>query len=98
MFRRKPKPTYQEYSNQQYSELSTVESMRNEILPEEFPDGPYGAATHEVKLGKATGWEDQQHRVSNLAYEYRNFHQNLPRHEPASHPVHDDPTLNEEPR
>lgn len=49
----KPKPTYKEYDNKPYSELSTVESQRNEILQEEFPEGPYGAATNEARLGKA---------------------------------------------
>ncbi|GAA4717524.1 hypothetical protein [Brevibacillus fulvus] len=94
---KKAKPTYQEYDNTQYSELSTVESQRNEILQEEFPEGPYGAATNEVKLGKATGWEPQQHSTSpRFTYETRKMHQDLSRHEPASHPPHSDPTQEEE--
>ncbi|WP_134686984.1 hypothetical protein [Brevibacillus migulae] len=95
--KKKPKPTYQEYKNEYSSELSTVESQRNEIIPEEFPEGPYGAPTNEARLGKATGWEEGQHVISNMAYENRNFHQDLSRQEPASHPTHDDPNLNEEP-
>ncbi len=95
--KRKPKPTYHEYKNTQYSELSTVESQRNEIIPEEFPDGPYGAATHEIKLGKATGWEKDQHVISNFSYEYRNFHQGLERKDPSAHPTHDSPSMEEEP-
>jgi hypothetical protein len=95
--KRKPKPTYEEYKHENSSELSTVESQRNEIIPEEFPEGPYGAATNEELLGKATGWESDQHVISNFAYEYRNFHQDLPRQEPAAHQTHDDPDLNEEP-
>ncbi|CAJ1001762.1 MULTISPECIES: hypothetical protein [Bacillales] len=91
-----PKPTYEEYDNQRYSELSVVESQRNEIIPEEFPEGPYGAATND-KLGKATGWEPGQHAISNFTYEYRNFHQNLPRQDESAHPVHDEPGMNEEP-
>ncbi len=92
-----PKPTYQEYKNEPYSELSTVESQRNEIIPEEFPEGPYGAPTNEERLGKATGWEKDQHVISNFTYENRNFHQDLPREYPGSHPTHDDPNLSEEP-
>lgn len=90
------KPTYQEYDNTPYSELSTVESQRNEIIHEEFPEGPYGAATDEVRLGKATGWEKGQHVISNFTYEDREFHQNQPRHDPASHPTHDDPSMEDE--
>ncbi len=89
----KPKPTYDE---QAYSELSTVESLRNEILPEEFPEGPYGAPTNELRLGKATGWEEGQHSTSAFTYENREFHQGLYRGEPGSHPPHDDPNIAEE--
>jgi hypothetical protein len=93
----KPKSTYHEYDNRRYGELSTVESQRNEIIPEEFPEGPYGAATDEVRLGKATGWEKDQHAISNVTYEYRNFHQGLEREYPGVHPTHDDEAMEEEP-
>jgi len=73
-------------------ELSTVESQRNEILQEEFPEGPYGATTNEVKLGKATGWEKGQHSTNTkFTYETRAMHDHLTRHDPASHPTHDNP-------
>ncbi|WP_126425450.1 hypothetical protein [Brevibacillus marinus] len=98
MFRRRGKPTYEKYSKPDYHELQTVQSQRNEILQEEFPEGPYGAATDEVYLGKATGWEEGQHSTdTRFTYEARNFHQGLSRHEPASHPTHSDPRHEEEP-
>lgn len=82
-------PTYQ---SEDYEEISTVQSQRNEILQEEFPEGPYGAAHDEKKLGKATGWEPGQHSTTTrFTYETRQFHNDLERHEPASHPTHDDP-------
>lgn len=91
-----PKPTYEEYENDQYSELSTVESQRNEILQEEFPEGPYGASTNEKRLGKATGWEPGQHSTSTrFTYETRLMHQDLPRQDPNAHPIHDDPNEEE---
>ncbi|MEJ8544027.1 hypothetical protein [Brevibacillus borstelensis] len=94
-----PKPTYQEYDNKPYSELSTVESQRNEILQEEFPEGPYGAATNEARLGKATGWEPGQHSTSTrFTYETRQMHKDLPRQLPGAHPVHDNPDATEEER
>jgi hypothetical protein len=92
----KPKSTYHEYDNEQYSDLSAVESQRNEIIPEEFPEGPYGASTDEARLGKATGWEKGQHVISAFSYEGRDFHQGLERQYPGSHPTHDENTTEED--
>ncbi|WNC13220.1 hypothetical protein [Brevibacillus brevis] len=91
-----PKPTYQEYENDHYSELSTVESQRNEILQEEFPEGPYGSATNRERLGKSSEWEPGQHSTTTrFTYETRNMHQDLPRQMAGHHPVHDDPNEEE---
>ncbi|QQE75608.1 hypothetical protein KDJ56_06485 [Brevibacillus composti] len=95
----KPKPTYKEYDNKPYSELSTVESQRNEILQEEFPEGPYGSATNAERLGKSTGWEPSQHSTSTrFTYETRQFHEHLTRQLPGHHPTHDNPNETEEER
>ena len=72
-------------------DLSTVQSQRNEMLLEEFPEGPYGAATNEVKLGKTSDWEEGQHTTSAFTYETRHFHDHLIRQDPGFHPTHDDP-------
>lgn len=45
-------------------ELSYVQSQRQDILPEEFPEGPYGASALTDGLGKSTPWEHGQRRVS----------------------------------
>ncbi|WP_312853906.1 hypothetical protein [Thermoactinomyces mirandus] len=41
--------------NKKYRDLKTVESYRNEMIPEEFPDGSYGASTSQ-KPGKSSPW------------------------------------------
>lgn len=73
-------------------DFEVVKSQRNEILQEEFPEGPYGAATNEARLGKSTPWEPGQHSTSTrFTYETREFHENMQRLTPGSHPIHDDP-------
>ncbi|MGC5327614.1 hypothetical protein [Brevibacillus sp. SYSU BS000544] len=84
------KPTYKE----NYSELKTVESQRNEIYFEEFPEGPYGAATNEQFLGKATGWEEGQYSTqAQFGYENRELHQGLERAYPGSHSANEQPEI-----
>jgi hypothetical protein len=78
-------------SKNDYRELKTVESQRSELVPEEFPDGPYGASTHPDKLGKSTPYQPGQHAAPQFTYEMREFHEDLPRVIPGSHPTHDDP-------
>lgn len=84
------KPT----SKEDYSELKTVESQRNTIYFEEFPEGPYGAATNEQFLGKATGWEDSQHST-NVRFDYENheLHLGMERGYPGSDSKNDQPDL-----
>jgi len=85
-----------EHEDEHYSELSTVESQRNEILQEEFPEGPYGSSTNRERLGKSSDWEPGQHSTTTrFTYETRNMHQDLPRQDPSAHPIHDDPNERE---
>ncbi|WP_240512005.1 hypothetical protein [Paludifilum halophilum] len=79
-----------------YNDVKTVESLRNEVVAEEFPEGPYGAATNEDVLGKESPWKASQHAAPQFTYEMREFHQGLPRRIPGSHPTHDDPNRSEE--
>lgn len=81
MFPKKRKP---------YRDLKTVESLRNELVPEEFPEGPYGASTHEDELGKDSPWRPTQHASPRFTYEMRDFHEGIPRQIPGSHPTHDE--------
>lgn len=46
------------------AELSTVQAQQNDILLEEFPEGPYGAATDQPATGKSTPWTPGQQSVS----------------------------------
>lgn len=47
-------------------ELATVQSQQLDLMLEEFPDGPYGAATNAPKLGKSTPWREGQAVVSSF--------------------------------
>jgi hypothetical protein len=47
-------------------ELSYVQSMRNDVLPEEFPEGPYGSAALAEGIGKSEPWRPGQRAVSPL--------------------------------
>lgn len=82
--------------NTPYTDLATVESQRNDIIPEEFPEGPYGAATNEDVLGKETPYLASQHAAPRFTYENREFHAGISRQDPGSHPTHDDPNRGEE--
>lgn len=41
-------------------ELGMVEHQRLDLALEEFPEGPYGATTNEIKLGKVSEWKPGQ--------------------------------------
>ncbi|MFC4076106.1 hypothetical protein [Salinithrix halophila] len=82
--------------NTRYNDVGTVESQRNELVPEEFPEGPYGASTNEDVLGKESPWRASQHAGPQFTYEMRQFHEGIPRQVPGSHPTHDDPDRDEE--
>ncbi len=86
----KPAPGKKEH----FEEIKTVQSQRNEILQEEFPEGAYGAATDALHLGKSSPWEEGQHSTTTrFTYETREMHENLERQYPGAHPTHDDPDL-----
>ena len=46
------------------AELSMVQAQQKDIQLEEFPEGPYGAATNTKRLGKSTPWKPGQAAVS----------------------------------
>jgi hypothetical protein len=46
-------------------ELSFVQAWKKDLLPEEFPEGPYGAAVYnDQHPGKSTPWKEGQKVVS----------------------------------
>ncbi|MCY7780103.1 hypothetical protein P9D36_15910 [Bacillus haynesii] len=79
-------------------EMSNVETQRNFLTAEEFPEGAYGAAQgkDEPVENKNTPWKEGQQYYSNFTYEFRNLHQGMPRQYPGAHPTHDEEDQNEE--
>jgi hypothetical protein len=83
---------------EEYTDFSNVETMKNFLTAEEFPDGSYGSPIRQnepVEL-KSTPWEEGQRRYSAFNYEFKSLHQDSPRQFPGAHPVHDDPDTDHE--
>lgn len=76
-----------------YSNFSVVEKQQNYLIPEEFPEGPFGSiiGKDEPVQGKSTPWKDGQRHYSAFNYEFKNLHEDLPRQMPGAHLPHDDP-------
>jgi hypothetical protein len=70
------------------TDLSTVESQRNDLTAEEFPEGPYGSAILVESLGKSTPWRDDQRPPNRFSYENRELHAGLERNYPGDHDIH----------
>ncbi|WP_091742894.1 hypothetical protein [Marininema mesophilum] len=83
-------------TKKKYTDVGTVESQRNDVFPEEFPEGSFGSSINEATLGKQSPWLPTQHAAPQFTYEMRRFHEGIPRQMPGSHPTHDDPDRNEE--
>lgn len=81
-----------------YTDFSNVEAMRNFIVPNHMPEGPYGSpiGADEPVQNKSTPWQEGQRTYSAFNYEFKNLHQDIPRQFPGAHPTHDDPEVNEE--
>ena len=73
----------------EHTDLATVESQRNDITAEEFPEGPYGSSLNAETLGKSRPWREDQRPPNSYTYEDRRFHEGIPRDYPGSHPLHD---------
>lgn len=73
-----------------YTDLATVESQRNDLTAEEFPEGPLGSDAHSETLGKSTPWRDTQRPPNRFSYENRELHEGLPRVYPPDHDTHDE--------
>ncbi|HEY4553672.1 MAG TPA: cytosolic protein [Bacillaceae bacterium] len=79
--------------NIKYTDVSNVETQRNYIIPEQTPEGPYGAprGEHTPVENKSTPWREGQRSYSAFNYEFKSMHQNMQRKFPGSHPTHADP-------
>ncbi|MCF6092425.1 hypothetical protein L1765_00270 [Microaerobacter geothermalis] len=74
---------------EKFSDVPVVESQHQVLIPEEFPDGPYGhPIDHKIVL-KSSPWEAGQRRASAFTYENKQLHEGIPRQDPESHPPHD---------
>lgn len=65
------------------TDFATVESQRNDLTAEEFPEGPYGSSLQRESLGKSDTWRDDQRPPNAYGYEYKEFHAGLPRDYPG---------------
>jgi hypothetical protein len=85
--------------DEKYTDLSTVEKQRDFLTAEEYPDGPYGSPIGQNKPveNKSTPWKEGQRYYSNFNYEFKSFHQNIPRQMEGAHPTHDDPNKEGQP-
>lgn len=83
---------------EKYSDFSTVEKIRNFLVPEGLPEGAYGSprGKDEPVQNKSTPWKKGQRHYSAFNYEYKSLHQDIPRQDPGAHPPHDDPRKNEQ--
>jgi hypothetical protein len=85
-------------NRQPYTDVSTVESQRNDLIPEEFPDGPYGSDLLTASLGKSTPWRIDQRSLGSFDYENRALHAGLPRDYPGEDEYdHSFPEVHDEP-
>lgn len=87
-----------EQKHQKYYNFSNVEKMKNYIIPEEFPEGPYGSDNKKNNPveNKSTPWRKEQRSYSAFNYEFKSLHQNLPRQIDGAHSPHDDPKKDEQ--
>ncbi|WP_438446587.1 hypothetical protein [Gorillibacterium sp. sgz5001074] len=76
--------------NRKYTDLATVESQRNDLTAEEFPEGPLGSDLKSETLGKSTPWRDDQRPPNRFSYENRTLHEGLSRGYPGDHETHDE--------
>ncbi|GAB6935266.1 MAG: hypothetical protein C0P64_006570 [Bacillota bacterium] len=77
-------------NSERYRDVKVAVSQFQNLVPEEFPEGPYGSSMQNQTLGKSTPWEEGQHRTSAFTYEAREFHAGLGRQYAGAHPTHDE--------
>ncbi|RXZ80117.1 hypothetical protein EBB07_20480 [Paenibacillaceae bacterium] len=76
------KKDFLEEERQPATDLATVESQRNDLTAEEFPEGPYGADLISESLGKSSPWRRDQRPSNRFNYENLSLHEDLPRDYP----------------
>ncbi|MDF2815136.1 MAG: hypothetical protein K0Q81_1336 [Paenibacillus sp.] len=80
-----------EEDRDRYTDLATVESQRNDLIAEEFPEGAYGMSIQSESLGKSTPWRKDQRPPNRFSYENRELHEGLDRGGyPGEHDTNDE--------
>lgn len=75
--------------DKRYDDSKTVEKISNEIIPEEFPEGPVGSVINEgepVRL-KSTEWDEDQKQMSAYDYPDEEKHKHVPRQYRGADPL-----------
>jgi len=72
-----------EEERQAYTHFSNVESQRNDLVAEEFPEGPYGSSLVSKSLGKSKPWRIDQRSPNRFGYENRGLHETREREYPG---------------
>ena len=75
-----------------YSDFASVKKMRDQLIPEEFPEGSYGSSLNKqvAPESKSTPWIEGQYRDSAYVFPDKSQHDNLPRQADGAHPIHDE--------
>ncbi|MDF2723625.1 MAG: hypothetical protein K0Q59_3300 [Paenibacillus sp.] len=75
---------------EEYTDLATVESQRNDLAPEEFPEGSYGSNIAADTPAASRPWREEQRKLSAFTYEARHFHEGMERAYPGDYDIIDD--------
>ncbi len=70
------------------TDLATVESQRNDLATEEFPEGPLGSYFRTNPLRKSLPWRKDQRTSHRFNYENHQLHSNIPRNYPGDTVLH----------
>jgi hypothetical protein len=84
---------FKKENRQPETDLATVESGRNDLTAEEFPEGPYGSTIIKETLGKSTPWRQDQRPPNSFTYENRELHEGMERNYPGDHEMPDDDSV-----
>ncbi|WP_136608831.1 hypothetical protein [Paenibacillus dokdonensis] len=69
------------------NDVSTVQSQHNDLVPEEFPEGPYGSNLEAESIGKSSPWRKGQHSPRRFGNENLELHEAKGREYPGEDPV-----------
>lgn len=69
------------------NDVSTVQSQHNDLVAEEFPEGPYGSSLEAESIGKSSPWRKGQHSPRRFGNENLELHEAEGREYPGEDPV-----------